>query len=563
MRVPRATYRLQLHAGFTCAQAQAIVPYLFELGISDLYLSPILQCRPGSAHGYDVVDPLRIDDARGGEAGLRALAAEVRRFGMGIVLDIVPNHMAAAAENPYWSDVLAHGRASRYADWFEIRWHENGGRVVWPVRADPGPPEVGPHHEKVFWKDGTPRINYRRYLDLNDLVCLRMHDRGVFAATHAKVCELVREGLVTGLRIDHVDGLLDAGQYLHWLRAAVGEACWIVVESGETPPRDWPVQGTTGYDFLRIVSAGAVDAAGLQHLRRLYRRFVDRQPVDRDQVRDWVTRTLLAPEARAAGDDPARQRQFAVARDAKAIEDTVFYRDYPLLAFCELGCDPDMEALPAGEVRRLLARRPAETMSTTQTHDTKRGEDVRARLLALTGLAAEFETLVLAWHEQHAALRGDLDPNWEWFVYQTLIGAWPLADDRLEAYLVKAAREAKLETSWLAPCAAFEARLCAFARGVRDAVAPFAAKVAVRGADLSLRILEHKLTAPGVIDIYQGCELWDLALVDPDNRRPVDFAARNALLATLDQPIRDPLDPRRKLKCLRDGLAARERILAK
>lgn len=587
MPSPRATYRLQLTPSFGFAEARDVVPYLHGLGISHLYLSPIAEARRGSQHGYDVTDPTRIRAELGGEAGFVALARTVREHGMGILLDVVPNHLAASTENPFWRDVLCHGEASRYAPWFEIRWNENAGRLVLPVLGAPRAeleargeltsvgrelvyhehrfPLPETHYELAFWKDGMRRVNWRRYFDINELVCLRTHDPEVLAATHALTLRLVAEGHVDGLRIDHVDGLLDPEGYLRWLRRATSPACWLVVERGEAAPRGWPVDGTTGYDFLRIANWMMHDRDGLARIRALHRRFVNAPPEDRDALRRFVEREMLAPEARAAQGDPARRRQFAVAREAKAIEDTLFYRDGALLSLCEIGCDPDAPMPELVELEAELARRPVTTLSATQTHDTKRGEDARARLAALTAMPDEFERRVLRWRELVAPLAGRVDAHFEWLVYQTLLATWPIDAERLCAYLVKAAREAKVHTSWYEPNAAYEGAVQAFARALLvhgpflDDFEPFARAVAEHGAVLSLAQLGLKLTAPGVVDVYQGCETWDLALVDPDNRRPVDFALRRKLLASLDGPVRttDPLDPTRKLRLLRDGLRAR------
>ena len=598
MPTPRATYRLQLTPSFGFAQAQQVVPYLADLGISHVYLSPIAEARRGSSHGYDVTDPNRIRAELGGESGFLALARTVRARGMGLLLDIVPNHLAASTQNPYWRDVLTRGRQSRFAHWFEIRWNENSGRIVIPVLGAPRSdleargelkevagelayhehrfPLPATHYELTYWKEGMPRVNWRRYSDINELVCLRTHDEAVLTATHELILQLVRDRLVDGLRVDHVDGLLDPAAYLHWLRAAAGPECWIVVERSEAAPLAWPVDGTTGYDFLRIANAMMHDRDGLARIRALHRRFVGTPPESREALLALVERDLLAPEARAARGDAARLRQFAVARDSKAIEDTLFYRDGALLSLCELGCDPDAEIPEYQELESELARRPARTLSATQTHDTKRGEDARARLAALTAMATEFEERVRCWERIAAPFVGRVGKHFEWLLYQTLLATWPIGTERLCDHLVKAAREAKVHTNWYDPNPGYEGAVCAFAKALLmhgpflADFEPFAKKVAEHGVVLSLAQLGLKLLAPGVVDIYQGSELWDLSLVDPDNRRPVDFDLRRRLLAELDQgggegggegkgKGGDVLDPRRKLRLLRDGLWARRR----
>jgi (1->4)-alpha-D-glucan 1-alpha-D-glucosylmutase len=340
-----ATYRLQMNAGFTLANAHERLDYFARLGVSHLYLSPILAARRGSMHGYDVVDPTRINPEIGTEADLRGLSQDAHRRDMGILLDIVPNHMGVGPENPYWDDVLTHGERSRYAHWFDIDWNRATGpahKIVLPILGDeldrviergeirvlvgdtPSPrftiggtsvpidpaslpeelqlaqfdPESArelaaeysrasgrdrlralleaQHYRLEFWRRGTRDINYRRFFDVNDLAALRVEEESVFAETHALVLRLVRDGVIDALRIDHIDGLLDPVAYLRRLRTEVGDDVPIVVEKilalDEALSPEWPVQGTTGYEFLNDVDDLFIDPAGFDEIERYYRK---------------------------------------------------------------------------------------------------------------------------------------------------------------------------------------------------------------------------------------------------------------------------------------------------
>jgi (1->4)-alpha-D-glucan 1-alpha-D-glucosylmutase len=575
----RATYRLQLGAGMTFADAAALVPYLRELGISHLYLSPAFAARAGSAHGYDVIDPARLSEALGGEDGFRALAATARDAGMGLVLDIVPNHMATDDANPYWAD------PARRATFFDLD------------------PHTGRH---------------RRFFDIDHLAGVRQEDPDVFAATHALALSLVRDGHVDGLRVDHPDGLADPAGYLERLRDGGARHVWVekILDPGE-PLRDWPVEGTVGYEFLTDVTALFVDPAGEAPLTALWEELSgNKRPFGEwaaeaklEQARttfapdvDWLRRLwpevegleealaalpvyrtyirdLPAPEdlhvLREAGllewmaDAPqafvTRFQQTTPPIMAKGVEDTAFYRYVRLLALNDVGGDPsrfsiDVATFHAGNAVR--AERFPRGLLLTQTHDTKRSGDVRARIGALAGMADEWAAAVRSWRELCAPLRGGgaPDPIEEYTIFQTLVGAWPLEADRLVAYMEKAMREGKRNTTWVEPDADWEGRVLAYCRGLYDhapfldAFLPLAERVAAAGERHALRQTALKLTVPGVPDVYQGDELVALSLVDPDNRRPVDWARRRELLgAAPDSP------DTRKLWLIRALLALRAR----
>jgi (1->4)-alpha-D-glucan 1-alpha-D-glucosylmutase len=575
----RATYRLQLGEEMTFADAAALVPYLRDLGISHLYLSPAFAARAGSTHGYDVVDPTRLSDALGGEAGFRALSAAARDAGLGIVLDIVPNHMATDDANPYWSD------PERRARFFDLD------------------PETGRH---------------RRFFDIDHLAGVRQEDPEVFAETHRLALALVREGLVDGLRVDHPDGLADPAGYLERLRDGGAAHVWVekILDPGE-PLRDWPVEGTVGYEFLNDVAALFVDPAGEPALTALWHELCgDVRPfgewaaeAKREQARttfapdvDWLRRLwpevegleealaalpvyrtyirdLPAPEdlhalreaglvewlANAPRDFVIRFQQTTPPIMAKGVEDTAFYRYVRLLALNDVGGDPsrfgiDVATFHAGNAVR--AERFPRGLLITQTHDTKRSGDARARIGALAGMAEEWAEAVRSWRALSAPLRenGAPDAIEEYTIFQTLVGAWPLEPDRLCAYMEKAMREGKRNTTWVDQDAAWEGRVLAYCRALYehapflDAFLPFAERVAAVGEAHALRQTALKLTVPGVPDIYQGDELVALSLVDPDNRRPVDWERRRALLAA---PA-DSADTR-KLALIRELLALRAR----
>ena len=539
----RGTYRLQLGTDLDFAAARELVPYFKDLGVSHLYLSPSFQARPGSTHGYDVVDPGRISEELGGEEGFRALA----EAGLGVILDIVPNHMAAADENRYWADPELRDR------FFDID-HETG--------------------------------RWRRFFDIDHLAAVRQEDPEVFAETHRLALRLVREGLVDGLRIDHPDGLADPAGYLRRLRDAGVERVWVekILDPGE-PLRDWPVEGTVGYEFLNDVAALFVDPAGEDTLTRLapgpfdptaskqeqvvttfapeverLRRLCDAPDLERALSSLPVYRTYVPPveeadrealsgnplsslllEGEAPREFVTRFQQTTPAVMAKGVEDTAFYRYVRLLALNEVGGDPTRFGIPverfhAGCLER--ARRFPRGLLITQTHDTKRSGDSRARIGALAGMAEEWSSLATGWR---ALVPQEGGPSWDeaYLIFQTLVGAWPLELERLEAYVEKALREAKLNTNWVEPDEKYERNVRDWCRALYsnraflDELEPFAERLAREGERSALGQTLLKLTAPGVPDVYQGDELWALSLVDPDNRRPVDWERRREALAEL------------------------------
>ncbi len=550
----RATYRLQLGPDMRFDDVRALVPYLRDLGVSHLYLSPSLQARSGSTHGYDVVDPTRVSESLGGEEGLRALAGE----GLGIILDIVPNHMGTGDENRWWADEAERLR-------------------VFDVDPDTG------HH--------------RRFFDIDDLAGVRVEDPDVFELTHAKVLSLLGEGVIAGLRIDHPDGLADPAGYLERLAGAGAEHVWVEkILIGSEQLRDWPVEGTVGYEFLNDVQGLFIDPAGevpltelwvelagdersfdevaleaqleqatttftreVQRLRRIHdpgglEQALARLPVYRTYVRDGVfdeaDRAALAAAGRpdlfdgAPEEFVSRFQQTSPPVTAKGIEDTAFYRYLRLLALNDVGGDPGRFGISVDEFHAANAARAERfpcALLVTQTHDTKRSGDARARLGALSGMAAGWAVHVRRWYELTDALVSDGAPDAQerYLVYQTLAAVWPIERERLEAYLEKALRESKRNTSWVDQDHDWEARVKAFAvalsqhRPFLDDFEPFVAEVAAAGERSALGQLLLKLTVPGLPDVYQGDELIDLSLVDPDNRRPVDWDARRAALAEL------------------------------
>ena len=567
-----ATYRLQLGPALGFRDARALVPYLRALGVSHLYLSPVLQARRGSTHGYDVTDPRRVSDELGGEAELRALCEEAP----GVILDVVPNHMAVSEdENPFWRD-----------------------------------PEL---RRRFFDIDEATGL-HRRFFDVDDLAGVRVEDPEVFATTHEVVLRLVREGLVDGLRVDHPDGLADPRGYLERLRAEGVEQIWVekILDPGEGL-RDWPVEGTTGYDFANEAEGLFVDPAGeetlteladdwrpwaevaldakleqarttftpeLERLRRLYEAPELEQalaflPVYRTYVEPWsgrvddadraavaqlpdALRRVLLLEERGHDEFVTRFQQTTGAVTAKGVEDTAFYRYVRLLALNEVGGDPGRFGISVDEFHHANAHRAERlprTLLAGTTHDTKRSADVRARVGALAGIADEWAEHATHWRRLNAH---DGAPDWseELLIYQTLVGAWPLSHERLTGYTKKALREAKRNTTWVEPNEDWERRVELFCerlytrRDFRDDFDPFVARLAGLGERSALAQLTLRLTSPGVPDIYQGDELTYLALVDPDNRRPVDWQRRREALARGDSlklsTIRTLLDLRRR-----------------
>ena len=745
MKTPTATYRLQFRGDMDFAAAVEIVPYLKQLGISHLYASPIFTATGGSTHGYDVTDHNEIDPVLGGREGFDRLCDALRAAGLGLILDIVPNHMAASMENPWWRDVVEWGAQSRFAGHFDIDWSRKltlpilgkpfdeavaageisvvldddlGSLVLayfenhiplhpasWEQvlarmedpaatflaeaagRSDPKDPQwlreqVGAtkvstrfadelaslsrdhaflasmHEEQqwelMFWKEARRTLSSRRFFEITGLAGVRVEDRAVFDDVHRLTLELVASGQVDGLRVDHVDGLADPAGYLRMLREAAGPDTYIVVEKilapGEELPADWPIEGTTGYEFIDATVDLLADAGGLERLSRAYEAFTGASPLELsrrkakteiltvnfegeltrltetlvtiaegqftyEELRAGLVALIVAmpvyrtyvgegrsgnadraaldeafaeareqnPEVPAAvlefidtvfagddrpGDETRRARQLfqqlSSPAMAKGVEDTLFYRDHRLLALNEVGCEPDRPAPWLARFHDGMKRRQESfplSLSGTATHDTKRGEDARARLLALTAEPEIWAGLMVRWCAANAHLlrhvdgRPVPDPEVEWMIYQALMAAWPEeldTDDgngiaalreRFLAFLTKAMREAKLRTTWTHIDEDFEGAVSAYAEGILEPGSTFLSDFVrdtepfrVAGRSNSLSQLLVKMTAPGIPDIYQGTEIGDFSLVDPDNRRPVDFSRLQAHLTAAETP---------------------------
>jgi (1->4)-alpha-D-glucan 1-alpha-D-glucosylmutase len=635
--IPSSTYRLQINRRFTLDDAARVIGYLSELGVGAVYLSPILQSTMGSDHGYDTTDVSSVDHDRGGEPGLTQLLTSARLGGLGVIIDIVPNHLGIEhpIENPAWWDVLRLGQDSPYASWFDIDWSR--GRIVVPVLGDdpqlsvvdgelryfehrfplaPGSWSEGEdaaavhdrqHYELIHHSRGNQELNYRRFFAITTLAGVRAEDPEVFAATHALIRSWCEDG-VTGLRIDHPDGLRDPLDYLHRLRSLATQQ-WITVEKilepGEELPASWPVAGTTGYDAMREVNGVFIDHDHEQDFTLLYQRLTGDQRMISDHIeagKRMAVEVLLPAEVRRmaalASDVPdaaaplaeiaiafdvyrsylpegvadldraiatAKQRkpelaavidqlsprlhdqyddlalrmqQLSGAAMAKGVEDTAYYRYSRFIALNEVGGDPGEFGIPLHDFHALQVARqdrlPA-SMTGLSTHDTKRGEDVRARLAVLSEIPEPWADFV----ELFLSMTAIPDQLFGYFVAQTLAGVGPIEPARLHAYADKAMREASDGTTWTAPDAAFE-------EAVHDAIDAAYEKPRLRaawdqmdglvtapGRSNSLGQKLVQLTMPGVPDVYQGTELWDDSLVDPDNRRPVDFARRIQLLEEL------------------------------
>ncbi|MBB5752360.1 malto-oligosyltrehalose synthase [Prosthecomicrobium pneumaticum] len=764
-QIPRATYRLQLESRFGFDDAARVAPYLAELGISHLYLSPILTARRDSTHGYDAVRFDEVSPDLGGRAGLERLSETLAAHGMRLLVDFVPNHMGVGGDrNALWLDLLERGRDSEAARWFDVDWSRHDGRVLVPFLGEPYgralgsgaltirldaedgglavwaheahklplapetyrdalPPEfaegldgdpaaakaalsarladepvreaierhldalngeareerggsrlaaliAAQHWRPAHFRLAADEINYRRFFNISDLAAIRIEDDAVFADAHRLLFDLIEAGIVHGVRLDHVDGLLDPASYCRRLRAASPRPIYLVVEkilsADEMLPQDWGVDGTTGYDFANLALGLMIDPAGETPLTEAYRRFTgesrgfaeiareSKQAIMRDEMASelaTITARLaalaaaeadtvdLAPAAlrravaailtefsvyrsyvaaegpvtevdrRVIGQavrrarrrhpmiDPAafdfvaavmtltlpagthppeavrdaamRIQQYSGPVMAKGCEDTAFYRYNRLLALNEVGGDPDRFGLRVDAFHRAVARRAAvhpHAVLATSTHDTKRGEDARARLAALSERGDEWAAVVEGWsatlHERAAAApqAAQISRNDEYAFYQILVGAWPadpsaiLADpgaidalrERIETTMIKVVREAKQESFWVAPNEAYEAAVRTFIGlalgddGFLGAVGLFVERLAPAGLRNSLIQTVLKLTLPGVPDIYQGAERLDLGMVDPDNRRPVDFERRAASLASNDEEGETP-----------------------
>ncbi|WP_436874451.1 malto-oligosyltrehalose synthase [Kosakonia sacchari] len=713
MNTPTATYRLQFRNGMTFDRAAALVPYLKHLGISHLYASPIFTAASGSTHGYDVTNANEIDPTLGGRGGFDRLVSALKNAGLGLILDIVPNHMAASLENAWWRDVIAKGEKSPYAHHFDIDWSR---RLTLPflgddfdtvlangelaIKADPltGEPALA-YYDNFYplvaeswqgreqaligetdhtliadihaqqpwrlmsWRDAANDLSYRRFFEITGLVGVRVEDEAVFDDAHRLILELVHSGAVDGLRIDHVDGLADPQGYLTRLRQKVGPECYLTVEKilgkGEHLPADWPVSGTTGYEFIAALSDVLVDDAKLANLRKAYDSVAGRRVNMREELRDAkllmvdrnfngefsvlvslaltighaeipvphedtvrqalrelliafpvyrtygteqglpeadtallnkvvenVQRSPYAPDAAALDfvrrilvGDVAKSALGAAARFrtrfqqltgplmAKSVEDTLFFRQHVDLALNEVGAEPlprtfSLDRFHA-EMQTRLERQP-DALSGTSTHDTKRGEDARARLYTLTEAPERWADCVARWRQMNHSKVQLLDdghaprPMVAWMIYQALAGVWPVnlqADDveglraleeRFVAFVEKALREAKQRTDWIETNDAYEQAVLDYVRHLlspenREFLTDFTASLQpfIRaGLVNSLTQTVIKLTAPGVPDIYQGSEALNFSLVDPDNRLEPDYAELERLL--VDEEQADP-----------------------
>jgi (1->4)-alpha-D-glucan 1-alpha-D-glucosylmutase len=797
VRVPSATYRLQFNGDFTFSEATALVPYLADLGVGDLYASPYLKARPGSSHGYDVVDPTSLNPELGSERDYWQMVEALRDHDMGQLLDIVPNHMGVGSDNALWYDVLESGLASPYASFFDIDWFPAGkqelhGKVLLPILGDhyraalergevrlafdaeagaffvnyyehrfPIDPrtypmilgstslsDAGEHRREVgrlitafgnlpgrdvtdeesvatrargvaslksglsdlcardsevvraveerirwlsgegiealhsllepqayrlaHWRVASDEINYRRFFAVNDLAGVRVEDESVFAATHGFILRLIEQGAVDGMRIDHPDGLRDPTAYLDRLHDAVREASgkrvYTLVEKilahAENLPDDWPVSGTTGYEFTNLVNGLFVDPEGEARMEESYRSFLggsigfpklllgckhkvmrdalaselnalsyrllaiaehgrsydfsfealrralsevvahfpvyrtyigqgrisgsDRKHLDvavrkakaesdgDPSVFDFISDVVLrAPMDTGALAFTSRFQQYTGPVMAKGMEDQALYVYNRLVSLNEVGGEPENFGVSVPEFHRQSTERLARwphAMLSTSTHDTKRSEDVRARINVLSEIPGEWREGIEHWRELNAPLRREIygepapSPNDEYLLYQTLLGAWPLGEmdeatleefrDRIKAYMEKAMREAQVRTSWTDPNEGYEEAVASFVDDTLSldgpflgAFLPFQQGVARTGAMNSLSQTLLKMTSPGVPDVYQGNEIWDFSLVDPDNRRPVNFEQRKRLLATLRA-----LDPSDVSTLLEDGV---------
>ena len=649
--MPSATYRLQVSAEFSLFDAAATAGYLAELGVGAVYVSPLLRSTTGSRHGYDVVDHRLVDPGRGGEDGLAALAQACRLAGLGLVVDIVPNHMgvAAPAENHAWWEMLRLGQKSPFARWFDIDWRINNGRILIPVLGDdanpatdlsiegdelhyfehrypiaPGTGGTGEgssaqvhdrqSYQLVSFRSADRSQNYRRFFAETELASLRVEDPVVFEATHAEILRWVADYGVSGLRIDHPDGLVDPGGYLERL-AAAAPGCWITVEKitepGERIPPDWPVAGMTGYDALGEVNSLLVDPGAEEAITRLYVELTGDDLDAGQQIEEGkrlVVTTImqaevrrlarLAPEvddaeaalteltiafpvyrsylpfgaeylAKAIGRAIVRQPQLSTAIEAlvprlsdpsdelclrfqqltgaimaKGVEDTAYYRYTRFIGLNEVGGSPGRFGSGIAEFHTAQQRRAQVSpagMTTLSTHDTKRGEDLRARLAVLAELPQR-------WGETARRLMALAPlPNkaFGYLLWQTAVAlpaVEPATRARFQAYAEKAMREAADGTGWVDRDEEFESAVHAAVDSAYDnpqmqaLIAAMSAGIEPHGWVNSLSQKVIQLTMPGVPDVYQGTELWDDSLVDPDNRRPVDFARLHAALTALSEP---------------------------
>ncbi|SOC88402.1 maltooligosyl trehalose synthase [Curtobacterium sp. 314Chir4.1] len=650
-RVPASTYRLQVTPDFDLAAATDVVDYVRDLGADWLYLSPVLQAEPGSQHGYDVVDHAHVDTERGGDAALRALADAAHAAGLGVLIDVVPNHVGVATPeaNPWWWSLLELGQGSPVAWAFDVDWAAGDGKLRVPVLDDrlldgvelrdgrlylgdtayptaPGTVHDGDsvadvharqHYEFVHWKRADHELNYRRFFAVNTLAAIRVEEPEVFAASHDTIGGWFRDGIADGLRIDHPDGLYDPAGYLQDLAALTGGAYTLVekiLEPGEQLPSSWPVDGTTGYDALGVLDRVFVDPAGepaltaasgaepsdwqrLTHdtrrgiadgilgseVERLARLLGPVAPdVDHAMIVDAVAevvasfdvyRTYLPEGAhhlidaleRAASSRPEldpvidriapalidptnaaaiRLQQTSGMVMAKGVEDTAFYRTSRLTSLSEVGGDPSVFSVSVEQFHQTQRDRLGSwphTMTTLTTHDTKRSEDTRARIAVLAELGTEWSSTL----ERLQSLAPLDDAVLADLLWQAIVGARPASRERLHAYAEKASREAGDSTTWTEPDEDFERRMHALVDAAFDDPAVVAVldaldeRIDAAGWSNGLGQKLVQVTAPGVPDVYQGTEFWDRSLVDPDNRRPVDYTERRHVLAELDGPDDD------------------------
>lgn len=643
MAVPSSTYRLQIRSDFDLYAAAELTSYLAALGVGAAYLSPLLRATAGSSHGYDTVDHSLVDPERGGEKGRQAFTEAARAHGLGIVVDIVPNHVGVSQpeQNPWWWDLLTHGRGSEQAGAFDVDWDFGNGRLRIPVLGDdptalddlrveadelryfdhrfpiaPGTEAGGArevhdrqHYELVSWRRADYDLNYRRFFAVSDLAAVRVEVPTVFDGVHREVLRWVSSGDVDGIRLDHPDGLADPGGYLDRLTREA-PATWLLVEKilelGERLPSSWMCAGTTGYDALAELGGVFVDPAAEPALTALDTElsgtemdFGELAYATKRSIADGILRSEVLRLTRLAADVPAaddaiaellacfpvyrsylpegvehlehaesearrRRPDLTTAIDllaprlrdvsgelavrfqqtsgmvmAKGVEDTAFYRWSRLTSLNEVGGDPRRFALNQSEFHSAAAirldRHPA-SMTTLSTHDTKRSEDVRARISVISELPDEWAAAVRRWN-QLAPLP---DAPLAHLLWQAVVGAWPISRERLHAYAEKAAREAGVSTGWNDSDEEFELLMHALVDGVYDDptlnadLTAVVARLAPYGWSNSLSQKLVQLTGPGIPDVYQGSELWEQSLVDPDNRRPVDFQLRRELLERID-----------------------------
>jgi len=709
-RLPISSYRLQVSADFTLDDVAALADYVQSLGADWLYLSPLLQSTRGSTHGYDVVDHGAVDAERGGAAAFERAVHAARAQNLGVLVDIVPNHVGVAdpAQNRMWWLLLRDGADGEARDWFDVDWAFGGGRVRLPVLGDElaqviadghvallpngvkadgddSQPEPGPavrvyetvyplregsippadsdpsapaviqavldaqHYELMHWRRADAELNYRRFFAVNTLAAIRVENDRVFDESHREIVRWVREGLADGIRVDHPDGLADPGGYLDRLAAATDHApVWVekILEGDEQLPVSWQAAGTTGYDALASIDRVLVDPAGRAALGALDASLRG-ESVEGTQLEplDWhalirrtkrtIADTILRSEvlrlerelpARASGEHgienaadalaellacfPVYRSYLPVGREhldqavaaarasrpdldaaisaleplladpeqpvaqrfqqtsgmvmAKGVEDTAFYRVSRLASLTEVGADPAEFAVDVDEFHRRQALRQAAypaSLTTLSTHDTKRGEDTRARIHVLAEVPD-------AWQSLLGELRAGApmgDGPFENLLWESLVGAWPVEADRAHAYAEKASREAGTATTWTEPNTDFEDRMHAAIDAVlgggmlTELVNDFVAAIAPAGWSNGLAAKLLQLTGPGVPDVYQGSELWETSLVDPDNRRPVDYAERRSLLARLDEGWLPDIDASGAAKMLVTSRALRAR----